>query len=227
MNDEELIKASRFHEEYRSKNRVSKVVHGVYNELILKTILFRTDFGDNNPSDRAIVMKSEISGLGVFAKKNISKQDIITFYPAHYVIVPDGVNENGNIIVRAKLSEAVISRGYTFDIKFYDSYSTKINSYYSIAGDPRIHNRGGFIGHMCNDGGMYHLTEKNDEAKHEYNTMKENICNADIVVKPYINELAAAIIASRDIKSGEEILVPYGYKYWIEHNKRKTKNQQK
>jgi len=76
-----------------------------------------------------------------------------------------------------------------------------------------------FLGHMINDGAKGHsstcdTSKKDYDLYHIISIMKSNSKFVDIKKK----NMVISVIATRDISKDEEILVTYGYKYWMSYN---------
>lgn len=231
MNDEALLKTSFLYEELKNNKLYRQKEGESFNKIIKKTIFYKTDIDRTGPKDIVVLKESGIHGKGVFAARDIKKGELLTFYPAHYV----AKDISGEVI---EPGEQVKGRGLKYDPNIKKSYSTPLNNYYIICGDPRIHNNPAFIGHMCNDGQKHDLLEYNAEAKMEYKNNVWKVCNAAIEKRPiesiyihdsteiqrYRPDLAMFIMAIKDIKKGDEILIPYGFHYWLSANKREKED---
>jgi len=134
-------------------------------------------------------------GKGLFAKKNIRKNTLITLYPVHFIVK---YNRDKN-----KKNEFALCDNL-YDREKYDTannlaecldYYLQVNEEYYIMGDPKHYKNMDLIGHFCNDKGY-----------HPKKTYKPDLNNAAL------HQLA--IISLRDIKAGEEITVAYGRDYW-------------
>lgn len=146
------------------------------------------------------IRPSSIAGNGVFAMKKIKKNEVITLYPAHFII---------NKITGDTYSQ--------FDEKKYnEDYNISWNNY-TVSGSPSKIDKKSFLGHMVNDGGDIDLESNiplNEYHKwfSRYMISVSNKCNAKFNKTPYHIE----IVAIRDIEENEEILVPYGFQYWTD-----------
>ena len=106
---------------------------------------------------------------------------------------------------------------FDLDIKKY--YTIDLDSKYSICGHPKLIDDPIFLGHMINDGCRGHSYNDDNLIKKDcelYNklTLLKNNSKFEI-----IGEICIVIIATKDIKKDEEILVTYNYKYWMDHDK--------
>ena len=152
---------------------------------------------------KVYLKESSVHGLGVFAQKDLKAGELITIYPPHYVLYyPQGKEADQNNI-EAYLNDTFSQAKITPEL--YDIYSFNVNSYYSFYGDPEIRDPD-FLGHMINDG-----VKSTDPV--EYNKLfliKNNATPVDVGKFG----LTLAIMAIKDIKKDEEILIPYGVEYW-------------
>lgn len=134
--------------------------------------------------DKVFVAKSNIEGLGVFAKENISMGEILTMYPSD--------------IVRIPLSDNLY---YEFtsdrDVSFKEKYAYQTN-YCIIAGDNTCLTDMNLVGHIVND---------NCADIINYDSSNNNCIY-------YSYHMFVLIVASKNIKKDEELLVSYGVDYW-------------
>lgn len=138
--------------------------------------------------NKVYVKKSPIEGLGVFSKENIRKGEIVTIYPSDIV----RIHNKGN-----KYYEFCSDRPTIF----YEKYAYK-TAQCIISGDATHIKDMNLVGHIVNDGCYY-----DPKINNEYHT-KNNNC----IYYPY--RMFVLIVASKDIKKGEELLVSYGIDYW-------------
>jgi hypothetical protein len=162
--------------------------------------------------NKTYIAKSKISGNGLFASTKINKGDIITLYPPHYI----GYYKEGSYAgckVGLLESDIVMQNKLKFDDTIW-KYKMNINKKYAIYGDPRIIDCPAFLGHMINDGARGHSTKENYNHKDReiYNKITPFVNNS---YYQFIENTYVVIIAYRNIEKDEEILMPYGYDYWI------------
>lgn len=137
-----------------------------------------------------------IGDNGVFAKTDITKGQLITLYPVDtYENLTDNQNNQDN------------------QIEHYKNYILKISLHNIISGNPNIYSSS-YCGHMCNDGAKYIHSDdddENDKRGSVYEKISKLKQNADIVI---LNEMVPCIIATKNINSGDEILLHYGVNRW-------------
>ena len=149
--------------------------------------------------DNVEVRQSKIHNLGVFAKKSILKNSIITLYPVNFFYFR-GKHEKGGLLLS------------TYDIKpnfIPFEYSIMLNENIIVCGDPNIKNNNNYLGHIINDG--FKLIDNNEEI---YTTISNKRKNA--IIAPMKSDLPIflTVVASRDIEKDEEIFTSYGIEYW-------------
>lgn len=225
MNDKKLLAYSITNLTKYEENKIKKETHYIVNPRIFISMTSITDEGRG--PDRVYIKESAIHGLGVFAKKDIKRGKIITYYPAHYVITfPQGrqigAAERDIYPIPGKIAK---ERGLEFE-KNMMRYSVDVNSYYSICGDHRIQDNPGFLGHLINDAAIGHSTlHKRDKKDEEiYYVVVAHRMNG-IIQGENGSPLFMIIKATRDIKKDEEILTGYGYNYWCEINSARENKQ--
>lgn len=138
------------------------------------------------PINKVYVKPSTIEGLGVFAKHNIKKGEIVTLYPSD--------------IVRIKSNKDNLYYEFTSerDVTFKEKYAYQ-TSYCIIAGDNTCLDNMNLVGHIVNDSCI--------KVAKEYDT-KNNNC----IYYPY--HMFVLIVALKNISKDEELLVSYGLDYW-------------
>jgi UTP-glucose-1-phosphate uridylyltransferase len=143
------------------------------------------------------------SGIGIFTTRNISKCEIITFYPGDYICYKKPKTEE--II---KLGEITQKLGYK-NTQYNNEYGLMMCNKYSICGEPSIRDNPTYLGHLINDGYKPSISD----TENDYIIKSTSYANCEIII---INGgLHCAIIALRDIKKDEELYLSYGSKYWF------------
>lgn len=215
MNDKQLIEASILYQLKKNDSEwISKNSNGNYNPFILNTLMAGVDFNDEK-IHKVEVKESKTHGLGVFATRDINKGELITYYPAHYVMLYPEKGEKYTKVKYGVLGGITVSRKNLAVPENLRDYEFEINSYYSIAGDPRIYDNLTYVGHMINDGARGHSTLDNYNPQDEelYKIVVKAKCNAVLQFEQN-GLLSVKVTAIKNIKKGEEILAPYGYEYW-------------
>lgn len=170
--------------------------------------------------DKVELKKSLIHGLGVFAKQNINKGELITFYPGDFVEYTP--NEDRHLSHQVK----AIFRSERFENKFgaltdskyrNNDYAFDLNSFYCIIGCNYFTDDPNYLGHFINDGAKTNSTEKQNEIYLKISNLKRN-CKFHI-----LKDLHVAIIATKNINIGEELFIRYGLGYWNCLNNRNSK----
>lgn len=132
-----------------------------------------------------IDIKINPKGLGVFAKNDILSGSLITLYPV------DFYNNN--------------------KINPFPKHIYKIDKNTIISGDPN-NITSTYAGHICNDGALFHGGENIRDGEEElYNKISNLKKNADIYI---IEDSIIVIVASKNIKKDDEILLNYGTGRW-------------
>ena len=165
------------------------------------------------------IKASKIHGKGVFAKQNIKKGEIITMYPGD--ILRYYPNKDKDKCVKGGSKCGIMVSNFIPDKMYREiiqnpqdsnlcKYMFDVNDYYNIIGHPDLISDSAYLGHMCNDG-----------ARSSTSTDVQvylNICSLLNNSMYYsIMDCHIAIMAYKDIKMGEEILVSYGVNYWKQH----------
>ena len=171
--------------------------------------------------DKCYIGKSEIktAGDGLFAKNDILKGELITFYPSHIAsYVPNGdmikpghvsletysqrfKTQFGKNIRKEREIHAMIN-GYTYDL----------DQNYRIIGSPYFITDANYMGHFINDGAKSDSTESN-KVYLAISSLKSN-CRFY-----HLKDLHVAIIATKNIQKDEEFYIT-----WEIYNKRKFKS---
>jgi SET domain-containing protein len=166
------------------KDEYIQVVDGKSIDIILVetcTYLHEVPFTSLN---KVYIKKSNIEGLGVFAKHNIKCGEILTLYPSDIVRVPN----KGNLYY-----EFTSERNLVFKEKY--AYQT---DYCIIAGDSTCIDDMNLVGHIVNDSCA--------------NSCHYDTSNNNCIYYPY--HMFVFIVASKNINKDEELLVSYGVDYW-------------
>lgn len=166
------------------------------------------------------VKPSKIHGRGVFAAQKISVGELITFYPAHIIDYTPNAD-------RAIDNHTCITCGSSsFSLRFGDSnirdpcfrdndYAFSIDELYTIIGVKQIDDDLTYVGHLINDGVKCDNTPQSHSVYWRVVPMKDNC-----MFKTLKHGLHVAVLATRDIAEGEELLVPYGHAFWSSYHER-------
>ncbi len=165
-------------------------------------------------NNKIYIKKSNVHGLGVFAKEQIKKGTIITLYPPHYVVLyPNGRSKKNEQVIKGLIkSDIVIDNNLEYECVLHNQYHFDIDESYSICGDRQIINDMNFVGHMLNDGAGYPF--KNDYNKKDFNLYNELSIEKNNSKFDIIDNIYVVIITTKDINIDDEILTAYGYSYW-------------
>ena len=197
-------------EEIKSPDGKTYVVDGA--KLQSLNVILKFDL------DKCYIGKSNLekAGNGLFAKKDLLKGEIITFYPgdvASYV-------PNGDMVKSEHVSLETYSQRFKNqfedNIKNEREVSASLNKYtydvddnYRIIGSPFFKDNTNYMGHFINDGAA-----EFDDSYLGMSTLKSN-CGFY-----QLDGLHVAVISTTNIKKDEEFYITYGMKYWKNHNKR-------
>ena len=183
-----------------------------YEKELKKEDLLKMKLGLN--LNKVHVKESKIHGNGLFAKTNIKQGEIITIYPCDILAYyPEKNRDAKEHVVAYLFCEELKDNQEAKDLfhenkKYYKDYQLVINETYSAIGLPEITNNPTYLGHLCNDGARAHTPE--DKKIYESvsvlksNAFFKNICDCMM-----------AVVAIKDIKENDEILVTYGHGYWL------------
>lgn len=166
--------------------------------------------------ERVSIKKSSIHGKGVFAIKDIKKGQLITLYPSDYMIWNDRKANVYAYVPGAHLAECdkalSFKRMSEKERKKWNEYNFTVDTTFSIIGHPLLLSNPSYLGHMCNDGAK--MSKNDAKSKHTYLEQTKKKRNAEYK-KIDKDGCCIGIVAVKDIKKGEEVLVSYGYNYWI------------
>ena len=160
--------------------------------------------------------KSNIHGYGVFAKRKIFKNELITFYPGDIVEYHPNADNNITLSYTSKRYENKFGKNIHDDIfKKYrnNDFAYDINDQYTIIGCSYFTDNPNYLGHYINDGGKTNSTEKSNEIYMKITNIKRN---CDFYS---LKDLHIAIIAMKDIEIEDELFIRYGIEYWDSYNK--------
>jgi len=168
----------------------------------------------NYSIDAVELKKSNIHGRGVFASRNILIHEVITFYPAdiaryHVDGRPcdkDVSTQMGRIYGKGISEESRIKVETNPGV--YDEYKFDMDPFVDITGTPENDKNQNYLGHFINDGAKCSNDPRSIDIYHRISGIKLNceFCP--------LNNLHVAVVATKNISKGEEILCSYGPNYW-------------
>lgn len=149
------------------------------------------------------VNDSTIHGKGVFATENISKGEVCTLYPCDSVIIDNMCT-------------------FRDGVKFENvqDYMFNLNKMMKISANPSKWSSA-YCGHMINDPSNNVQKIQSLNVSTPYDEITRTMIEYEIRCMNFENcEFKGGghycyIIATRDIKKGEELLASYGYAYWF------------
>lgn len=150
------------------------------------------------------VRKSNIHGNGVFAKQDIKKNEIVTFYPVDILQLYLSDDEQIGFFSDRYLKK------FGKDINRSNLYKYSCNNKNIILGEPSFIDNNNYIGHIINDVATHDKT-KSSIKKYKKLSNKAN-CGFYNLLE--YNELCIPVIVEKDIKKDEELLISYGVPYW-------------
>ena len=102
------------------------------------------------------------------------------------------------------------ARTYEFEVAAptLDSQTSEQPPLTSLLGDPELVHDPAYLGHMLNDG----ATCTGEAMRGLYRAESARACNVDAV---QLEGCHLAIVATRDVARGEELLLSYGAAYWL------------
>jgi hypothetical protein len=176
-------------------NKINKI------DTLRQTLMNNMTF---NKLDIVEVRNSKIHGKGVFAKRDIKENEILTFYPID--ILKLQVDDSTYI---ASFSNRFLSKHEVKNHDKYEIYQYGMPNGNIIIGCPDFINNNNYIGHMINDISIHNKTKKSIK-QYKKNSKK---CNC-----MYYNcsdfDLYVPIVSTKDIRKDEELFTSYGVQYW-------------
>ena len=153
------------------------------------------------------VKPSSLHGNGVFARRSIKKGHIVTMYPCHAFSF--AVEGTGTLWAMAD-GETMLHT----TASMFAGYSAEIDpTRIAIAGDPDKHTNDA-CGHLINDGAC--ILKKDFDVDDVMRYVDESTRKQNCHFIP-LGGAALAVVASRDIKAGEEVLAAYGAGFWSKY----------
>ena len=167
------------------------------------------------------VLPSKIHGSGVFATKTIPANVIVTFYPCHAIhnthtteVITYPQNDGLDFVIDDHLLNTAV------DYKFMLCPTHNL----TIIGNPRRRAHTTLLGHLINDGASDVFANTSAEQLKKKSLLhglilqytKESTTASNCRYAPNANRTLVSIITTRPIEPGEELLVCYSTKYWLE-----------
>lgn len=183
----------------KKKNKINKIIN-------LNNMFKKISF-----NDYVYVKKSPIHGNGVFAKCNIKKNSIITLYPVDYICYKNNFGEKKVHYITEKMTDSIDDKKYMIGI----------NDEIEIYGNKNNTSDNSRIGHIINDSTSFIIDNENIDDI----TLKNIICkyilnsNNNALLKSNNDKTMYYVIAIKDINEGDEILMSYTPKFWINNDK--------
>tara|TARA_B100001113_G_scaffold75682_1_gene59082 strand:+ start:115 stop:921 length:807 start_codon:yes stop_codon:yes gene_type:complete len=168
-------------------------------------------------------LPSSKHGFGVFAKAKISKGVCVTLYPCHACrLNPTGIAPGNEKNIPQMFLHSVdetpqpwLGSLEEFEAEFSD-YGYEVDDYLQIYGDKNERGSTEYLGHMINDVckpvPLEKRCYKSDGIYVELSKLGRN-CKFSLLPN-YSETTLVAILATREIEAGEELLIPYGLQYW-------------
>ena len=132
--------------DYPTIDKLNKFYRNILKNIELENILI-TKLSFN--LDKVYIKESKIHGNGLFAKININKNDIITFYPCDLLLYyPDKNRDKDNHKVGVLTNEDTNKKLLDlFNNNRYNYYNYKfdVNKSYSIIGFPEINDNSSYL----------------------------------------------------------------------------------
>lgn len=170
-------------------------------------LLGRTPASLNN----VVARPSPVHGTGVFATRDIQAGELVTLYPADAIVEVIG-GSMGNCVPSEKLQDFCNGSAKKMKrvLKNQREYRFNVTDTVGIVGFPKFDQNPAYLGHMINDGARANSNLRSVPIYVAVTLKKMNckfhICKATRHV---------AVIATRDMKKGEECFVSYGARYWV------------
>lgn len=183
----------------------------------LWNIVTKYDIQMNN----AHLRKSNKHNLGVFASTDLKQGDIITIYPADYLVeTVNKQNNDYNLLVSKEFYQLKFDNLEFNKENLVKMYSDTLYDYFihlepniQISSIPDLATSNTYLGHMIND--ATDIIPTSLDMEHQYYNSSQT--NANCCFKNYNNVLF--VIAINDISKDDEILATYGINYWLSDRK--------
>jgi hypothetical protein len=184
-------------------NNKKHIIHKLINiNIMIKQLLY---------NDSVLVKKSSIHGNGVFAKYDIKKNSIITIYPVDSLYYVNNIGKKNLHFTENKFFNCIDNKDYMIGI--YNDIE--------IYGDPNNISNNTLIGHIINDSASFIIDDENIDDISFKNIICKYVLNSNnnAIMKNNNDKTLYYIIATKDINEGDEILMSYQPKYWLNNKK--------
>ena len=158
---------------------------------------------------RCRVGPSNVNGDGLFAARDIEANELVTFFPGDALMWWENGDRAGDMMIffgahvpQSERDAAVVANERVRRYELYASSSV------SVVGDPARREDASYLGHLANDA----VTCLSPEERDAYIQASTAAANVEPVL---VESCHLALIASRSIPAGQEILYSYGAGYWL------------
>lgn len=176
-----------------------------------KIVTFHNKFPFEPPCE---VRTSAIHGRGLFATKDLPRNALLTLYPPDAVLIQDGTDKFAILLNPSSTTvpPEEIRRGY----------GATIDTNIVVVGYPDVDHGKMFQAHIANDGakGSLSMLDKPEDVARErviYTAVSSQKQNGALVRHKSVPEWIC-LRTTRPVHTGEEILITYGYGYWLGNN---------
>lgn len=154
------------------------------------------------------IRPSIVHGNGVFANRDITRGEIVTFYPCDIMIMyPKGRESDARDMVLGYNTPATYDATYVIRNRHHlGIYKFMFDDDHDIIGVPELSTNPTYLGHMANDAA--HVEDGDILSYKEISSRGMN------VIFERVHGCHVALTAVRDIRKDEEIFVSYGPNYW-------------
>ena len=180
------------------------------NENDIETELFieNTETPYELIDDNVEVRDSAVHGKGVFACDDIEKGKVVTYYPAHCLML----NE-----VKTKDDKEYNSLFSHDNFELDDDYKIKVDSKYAIYGNKNNISNNLLLGHMINDSRNIVIDEENNIEEELKTKITDYMRNSNNNCTKMMNERLGVcyIKTTKEVKKDEELFMSYQPSFWI------------
>ena len=153
------------------------------------------------------------AGNGCFASADIASGALITLYPGDALRIDSTLTGYNHVSCCAAADDgslylppaALLARARDYEIEVASTADAPLSA---VLGDPERVESAAYLGHMLNDGATCH----SESYRSVYASESARARNAAPV---QVEGCHLAIVATRDVCEGEELLLTYGAPYWL------------